>query len=927
MAIKKLIEVALPLERINEESEREKHITQGHPATFHLWWARRPLVTARAIIWSSLVDDPSSHPEIFPTEEAQINERKRLFRILEQLVVWENSNNYKVLEAAKNEILKYNNGIMPKLLDPFAGGGTIPIEGQRLGLESYAYDLNPVAVTINKAMLEIPSVFRDRPSINPVSRALIGGTERNYGSEGIKNDVAYYAKLLKKAANEKVGSLYPEYFDKRTDKSYVVNTWIWTRTVKCKNPACLCEIPLVRSFILSKKKQTIWAEPIYDTSGEVNFKLHTNGVPKIKGTVGRKGVICPKCGSPLSLDEVREIGRKNQMGSKMLAMIVNGPNGRMYVEPTEDQVLAANIQKPDNYPDGAIAYFPGCLNTNRYGLDEFHKLFTNRQLTSMICFTSLISDIKKVAYEDASRVFSKDSQVKLSDGGSGALAYSEAIAVYLAFIVDKLLDYNSSVCTWHVNNQQIAHTFGRQALPMTWDYAEANPFCTSSGSFDSMLSSFLKCFDNFPKYNVVSGKAEQMNAQEDNGLRNVLVSTDPPYYNNIDYSDISDYFYVWLRKSLKDIYPNLYSTLLTPKADELIAMPFRFEENVEKAKKYFEDGMLRTCKHIYLYSSDDYPVSIYYAYKQNDIEDETEDATMVVSSGWETMLTAIIEAGFSINGTWPVRTEKSGRLRANGSNALASSIVLVCRKRPKDAITVTRRNFINELKRELRPALKKLQSSNIAPVDLAQSAIGPGMGVFSKYSKVLEADGSIMTVRSALKVINQELDLYLNEQDSDLDSESRFCVDLYSQFAFNEMSFGDANTLATAKNTSVAIMASHGTLYAQKGKVHLIERSDLPEAINEHENSIWLLCQQLTYRMEKEGVEGCAKAIFNMFGSNAERAKDLAYRLYTIAERKHWAQEAYAYNALVVAWPEIQSRAAELKAVQPEQLSLMDFLQ
>ena len=924
MAAKKLIEVALPLERINEESEREKHITQGHPATFHLWWARRPLVTARAVIWASLVDDPSSHPELFPSEEAQLVERTRLFKLLEQLVVWENSNNYQVLEEAKKEILKYNNGIMPKLLDPFAGGGTIPIEGQRLGLESFAYDLNPVAVTINKAMLEIPSLFKNYPSINPESRSLIGGEEKNNGSEGLKKDVAYYAQLLKKEAAKKVGSLYPEYYDKKSGKSYYVNTWIWARTVRCKNPACLCEIPLVRSFTLSKKKQIVWAEPIYNTTGEVSFILHNNGTPIIKGTVGRKGVVCPKCGAPLSLDEVRELGRNNQLGSTMVAMIVNGSNGRTYAEPTENQILAANVRKPADYPDGGIAYFPGCLNTNRYGLDEFHKLFTNRQLTSMVCFTSLISDIKKVVFQDAAKVLFNDKQIRLADGGTGALAYSEAIAVYLAFIVDKLLDYNSSVCTWHVNNQQIAHTFGRQALPMTWDFAEANPFCTSSGSFDSMLSSFLKCFDNFPKNNVVSGKAKQMNAQEDNGLRNVLVSTDPPYYNNIDYSDISDYFYIWLRKTLKDIYPDLYSTMLTPKAEELIAMPFRFEEDVDKAKKYFEKGMLRACKHIYSYSSDDYPVSIYYAYKQNDVEDDTEDVTTAASSGWETMLTAIIEAGFSINGTWPVRTEKSGRLRANSSNALASSIVLVCRKRPQDAPICTRRNFINELKRELRPALQKLQNSNIAPVDLAQSAIGPGMGVYSKYAQVLEADGTPMSVRSALKVINQELDLYFNEQDGELDSESRFCVELYSQVAFNDMKFGDANTLANAKNTSVAAMAGHGTLYAQKGVVHLIERAELPDKIEEHEGGIWLLCQQLTYRMEKEGVEGSAKAVANMFDTNAERAKDLAYRLYTIAERKKWVQEAYAYNALVVAWPEIQSRAAELKAYVPEQITIND---
>ena len=463
------------------------------------------------------------------------------------------------------------------------------------------------------------------------------------------------------------------------------------------------------------------------------------------------------------------------------------------------------------------------------------------------------------------------------------------------------------------------NTFGRQALPMVFDHAEGNPFSNASGCFDNMLEWITKCIAHFPTYS--SGESTQFDAQTDCGLRNLLISTDPPYYDNIDYSDLSDFFYIWMRRSLKNTFPKLFNTVLVPKAEELIAAPFRHGGSVTKAKEFFEDGMLSVCKNIFEYTRDDIPVTIYYAYKQS--ENEAGDNTQV-SSGWETMLSAIIQAGFSITGTWPMRTEMAVRQVASGTNALASSIVLVCRKRQATAPVCTRRSFINELKRELHPALQKLQSSNIAPVDLAQSAIGPGMGVFSKYSKVLEADGTPMTVRSALMIINQELDLYLNEQDSELDSESRFCVDLYSMVAFNDMKFGDANTLATAKGTAVAIMAGHGTVYAQKGVVHLIDRSELPAVIKETESSIWMLCQQLTYKMKKEGIEGCAKAVSGMYGTNAERAKDLAYRLYTIAERKKWTQEAYAYNTLVVSWPEIQFRAAALRAIEPEQLTLFD---
>ena len=435
----------------------------------------------------------------------------------------------------------------------------------------------------------------------------------------------------------------------------------------------------------------------------------------------------------------------------------------------------------------------------------------------------------------------------------------------------------------------------------------------------------MKCFENgaFSFERSKIGIAKQFDAQSDCGLRNIMVSTDPPYYDNIGYADLSDFFYVWMRQSLKQTYPDLFRTMLVPKAEELVATPYRFDGSVEKARDFFEDGMLHTCQQIYQYAREDIPVTIYYAYKQSDT-DNGENETKTASTGWETMLSAVIQAGFAITGTWPMNTECASRSISQGTNALASSIVLVCRKRPEDAPMVTRRSFIAELKRELRPALQKLQRSNIAPVDLAQSAIGPGMGVYSKYSQVLESDGTPMTVRSALQIINQELDVYFNEQDGELDQNSRFCVDLYMQNAFNDIKFGDADTLARAKNTSVAALAAKGVLYAQKGSVHLLTREELPEKVDEREETIWLLCQQLTQAMATGGVADCAQIVVNMMGSNAERAKDLAYRLYTVAERKGWAQEAYAYNALVIAWPEIQSRAAELQAYQPEQTSLFE---
>lgn len=918
---KKLIEVALPLEAINAESAREKSIRHGHPSTLHLWWARRPLAAARAVIWSSLVDDPSEHSEQFPTEEEQNKERQRLFAILEELVKWENSNDPEILEAAKAEILRSTGNNPPPLLDPFAGGGAIPLEAQRLGLEAHAHDLNPVAVMINKAMIEIPPKFAGQAPVNPDARARLDAADGWTGAKGLAEDVRYYGEWMKQQAFKKIGHLYPKVKVPAAlgCGEATVIAWIWARTVKCPNPACGCEMPLVRSFVLSKKKgKEAWIEPIFE-NGKTSYSVHHKGKPAIEGTVNRKGAVCACCGAPVEYPYVRQESREGRMSAQLMAVVAEGNRGRLYITPDEEQILSAQVDKPEQYPQGELAYYPGHLNTNVYGLNEFHKLFTNRQLTALATFSELVSEAQKKAEADAVAAGLANDHIALSEGGTGARAYGEAVGVYLSFLINKMADRGSSICSWDSSREGLRNTFGRQAIPMVWDYAESNPFSNSSGCFNNMLEWVFKCIIEFPA--ATEGEVKQFDAQSDCGLRNIMVSTDPPYYDNIGYADLSDFFYVWMRQALKQTYPNLFRTMLVPKAEELVATPYRFDGSVEKARDFFEDGMLHTCQQIYQYAREDVPVTIYYAYKQSDT-DTGESEAKTASTGWETMLSAVIQAGFAITGTWPMRTEMSNRSIASGTNALASSIVLVCRKRPGDAPKVTRRSFIAELKRELRPALQKLQRSNIAPVDLAQSAIGPGMGVYSKYSKVLESDGTPMTVRSALQIINQELDVYFNEQDGELDQNSRFCVDLYMQNAFNDIKFGDADTLARAKNTSVAALAAKGVLYAQKGSVHLLTREELPEKVDEREETIWLLCQQLTQAMATGGVAACAQIVVNMMGSNAERAKDLAYRLYTVAERKGWAQEAYAYNALVIAWPEIQSRAAELQAYQPEQTSL-----
>ena len=914
--VKKLIEVALPLEKINAEAAREKSIRHGHPSTLHLWWARRPLAAARAVIWSSLVDDPSSHPEEFPTEEEQNKERQRLFRILEKLVEWENSNNEDVLNAAKAEIMKSTGGNPPALLDPFAGGGAIPLEAQRLGLEAHAHDLNPVAVMINKAMIEIPPRFSGKQPVNPKDIDSIPGKIIWKGAAGLAADVRYYGEWMKQEAFKRIGHLYPTVKDEQ-GRDRTVIAWIWARTVKCPNPACGCEMPLVRAFDVSTKKGNEFQVIPHYSENSFDYTVE-RGKSKIKGTVERTGAKCLQCQSTVDFDYIRNEAKSGKMKSALMSIVAESEKGRLYFSPNTLHSTIATIEEPEVAPTTDLPEKALGFRVQAYGITQHKALFSPRQLTALTTFSSLVLDAQQKAEKDALSAGMSDDGVSLADGGKGAKAYGEAVGVYLAFVIDKMTDYHSSFCSWHSSKELIRNTFGRQAIPMVWDYAEANPFCNSAGCYDNMLEWVIKAVKLLPA-DSIAGNTRQFDAQSDSGLRDIMVSTDPPYYDNIGYADLSDYFYVWMRQSLKATYPKLFRTMLVPKAEELVATPFRFDGSKQKAKEFFEDGMFHTCQQLYLYSRDDIPVTVYYAYKQSEIEEET-----AASSGWETMLSSIIRAGFSITGTWPMRTEMPNRSVASGSNALSSSIVLVCRKRPADAQGTTRRGFTNELHRELRTALKNLQSSNIAPVDLAQSAIGPGIGVFSKYKQVLEADGTPMTVRTALQIINQELDVFFNEQDGVLDKESRFCVDLFTQYAFNEMKFGEADTLARAKNTSVDTMKAQGILHAEKGIVRLLTREEIIMKPNWDKQSTWLLMQQLTHALETGGIKECAKYVYEADASQAEYAKALAYRLYTISERKGWNQEAFAYNNLVVAWPEIQSAAADIRNAIPQQLSFFN---
>lgn len=779
-----------------------------------------------------------------------------------------------------------------------------------------------MAVTINKAMIEIPPLFAGMPAVNSDARAR-EGMESWEGNNGLASDVEYYGTWMKEEAQRRIGHLYPKVQvpAEQGGGEATVIAWLWARTVKCPNPACGHEAVLVRSFDLSKKRGKEWhVEPVCE-SGEVRFEV-APGKATQDGTVNRRGATCAHCGTPIDFKYCRDEAKVGRMGAKLMAVVAEGRHGRVYIAPNEEQEVIADVPEPEDTPQSYLPEQALGFRVQAYGMDQWRKLFTNRQLTALTTFSGLVGEAQRKVESDAVAVGLADDGVGLADGGAGARAYGEAVGVYLAFVIDQLTNQCSSICGWNAPNTQMRTVFARQAIPMTWDYAESNPFSNSSGCFDNVFNLELQAFEGLVGRHAIPGIARQQDAQSDNGMRGIVVSTDPPYYDNIGYADLSDYFYVWLRRSLRNTYPQLFSTMLVPKHEELVATPYRENRGKEGARTFFEEGMFHTFKQVYEYAREDVPVTIYYAFKQSETESKN-DIESTASTGWETMLSAIIKAGFSITGTWPMKTEKPGRTIGNGTNALASSIVLVCRKRPVDAPMGTRRDFVMALKRELHAALDELRSSNIAPVDLAQSAIGPGIGVYSRFSQVLEADGSPMTVRAALQIINQELDSYFSDQDGELDRESRFCVDLYTQKAFDTISFGEADVLARAKNVSIEGLASKGLLASAKGQVHLLDRSEVSERVS-FTLPMWLVTQQLTHALEDGGVTACAKMLVGELGGKADGVKALAYRLFTIADKKNWQQEAFAYNSLVTAWPEIQSRAAQLAAEVPEQGTLFD---
>jgi putative DNA methylase len=928
---RKLIEVALPLEAINRESAREKSIRHGHPSTLHLWWARRPLAAARAVLFAQLVDDPSSHPDKFPTEETQNMERERLHGIIERLVVWENIHDKALLAEAHKEILKSTNGRPPAILDPFAGGGTIPLEAQRLGLEAHASDLNPVAVLINKALIEIPPKFRDQP---PVFPSLADSQSIPWtGAAGLVADVRAYGDWISNEAVRRIGHLYPKATLPDGTKANVI-AWIWARTAQCQNPVCRAEVPLVSSLDLGTRKgREAWLRPVV-TNGSVDFEI-ANGPRTAESNKTGQGAkfTCWVCSAPQTPDAIHtQLDVPSKPPVRLLAVVAEGARRRVYLKPTPADRAAAKAcdelgmtirDTDDALSPGARGTFGGNAQGRRYGFFTFADYFTNRQLVALTTFSNLVAEAREQVLKDA-RSAGLLAGHGLEAGGTGSEAYADAVATYLGLGLSRMTDISNALCRWESSKEQVRNLFGRQAISMLWDFAETSPFGKAAGSYVVSLGSLAKAI-------VDAGGPAATVAQADASSReysDVLISTDPPYYDNIGYSDLSDFFYVWLRRSLRPVHPQLLSTVLVPKAEELVANSYR-HDGKQGAKEFFESGFRDVFSRARRHAVPDFPITVWYAFKQSDTSD---DGTS--SSGWETLLDGMIRGGWAITATWPNRSELANRMIASGTNALASSIVLALRPRADDAPTTDRRGLIGALQAELPQALRNLQRGAIAPVDLPQAAIGPGMAIFSRYASVIESDGSAMTVRSALSRINEILDQVLSEQEGDFDPTSRFAIAWYRQHGYSPGAFGEADGLARARNSSVEVMARDEILTSAAGKVALLKPSELREdydVVTDDHTSGWEALHHLVRLLESLGVSAAgtflAKALSRSDGAvDAELLKELAFLLFSVAEKNGWTKDALSFNSLATSWPEIIEASRTASVMSVEQTSF-DFEQ
>lgn len=942
---KKLIEVSIPLEAINKASAREKSIRHGHPSTLHLWWARRPLAACRAVLFAQLVDDPTAWPDRFPTKEAQDAERERLHKVIADMAPWDALNDEGILNAARWEIarsvawglgeeppprsnpraiLEYLQANAPPVYDPFSGGGSIPLEAQRLGLRAYGSDLNPVAVLIGKALVEIPPKFAGQPPVNPKAQAEVkrGGRWNGKGAQGLADDVRYYGEWIRDEAEKRIGHLYSKAKLPNGSEATVI-AWLWARTVTCQNPACRKQTPLLSSFVLSSKKGRQRYIVPSQPGAELSFSISGNPPAGLgdaaKGLKrGTSGIFqCLHCGSTTTRDYVAAEGKAGRLGCVQTAVVAEGDRSRIYLPPSASPCPQQLPAVDASALEVELALNPRDVWCRNFGLQTVASLFTRRQLVALTTFSDLVAEARNLVLSHASAALLNADPLPLHQGGHGAVAYSDAIATYLAFVVARSADRGSSICSWDSSPKMEAlrNTFARQAIPMTWDFAEGSPFSASSGNFMFNVEWTADALSRAPAISV--GGVSNINASANSfPIRPVVISTDPPYYDNIGYADLSDYFYVWHRRTLSAVWPDLFRRLTTPKDHELISAPYRHRSK-EESEKFFMDGMAQALTAMRHAATEDGPLTIYYAFKQAEAA-----ADGITSAGWSSFLQAVVDAELVVDGTWPIRTEMSNRMIGSGTNALASSIVLVCRKRPADAGTITRADFIRLLKRELPAAIDDIRKAGVGPVDMQQSVIGPGMGVFSRQARVLEDDDSKMGVKTALAIINRVWGEIENEADAALDAETQVALAWFASYGFDAKHSGDLITLANAKNVSQAALFTSGVFTDLRGRAQLTPREQLPAGWTPEDDrtiTVWE-CVQHTARMlcaEDGGAAAAARLIAGMPAQMAADARQLSDRLFQIATDKGWAAEALVYNELSTEWHGLTELARKLADASP----------
>lgn len=852
-----LIEVALPLERVSRAAVRE-HQRAGSP--LHLWWSRKPAAACRAVLLASLLPDPGDAAG-----------RARLLDLV--AAVAEAGPGAPALAEAR-ALLRAGDP-PPVVLDPFCGTGAIPAEAQRLGLAAVAADLNPVAVLAARALLQVPDRFAGRPACHPGAAAAGGGR-----LEGLVADVRAYAADVGAAAHAAIGEAYPPDAAGRP-----VVAWIWARTAPCPNPACGLPMPLLHAFTLAAPPaRPAWLLP---GAGDGPWRVGGPGDPSPPpGTVTRTAARCLHCGTLHPLRAIRERARDGGLGQRLVCLVVRTGRGKAYAEADAVQAQrAAQVRAPGgpdtDLPEAALGF-----GTANYGLRRHRDLWTPRQLLALGTFSEQVRAIRARASADARRAGWPDGE-PLRAGGRGALAYGEAVSLYLALALDRAAARWCTFARWHRTRENVEHPFATPGLPMPWDFAEANPFAETAGGWGAAVEAVARALAAAPAAEADVPPAECVQADAASpapGRGGMLVCTDPPYFDKVPFADTADLFYVWLRPTIGDVYPDLFRTVLTPKAEELVADPHRFG-GAEAARARFRERMTASFTTLRA-AAGPHPLCVFYAFQER-------SGAAGTAVGWEVVLESMVAAGLQVTGTWPLRTEHAQRLRTKASNTLASTIVLVCRPRPADAHRIPRREFAALLRRELPGALAALAEGGVSPADLAQAAIGPGMAVFTRFSAVLDGEGTL-GVGEALRLIADSVEAHLDKATADLDPLTRLCLAWADLHGFAPGPFGEAEVLARAKDARLEDAAAEGIAAVQGGQVRLLPAGDLA-APRRAPASAWAALHR---RMAGDGAPGPAAAPWA-----AAPLRALAHGLYAIFDRRGEGARAAAYDAAAEALP------------------------